>query len=387
MKKSWYLILLLAVALLGVLEWSYGLSYVHRVFTKQDSDVDDINWKPVLTLNRSPNPRYLKKQLKPDQVIAAFELHPAINDLNSFMEEFGSTSLVVVQNGVVIYEAHYNGHVPGQAVASFSVSKSAVSMVLGRMLAGELSGFMEGSVAQYVPELIDRDSRFENISHSDLINMRSGIAIKREVSFPYFTEDLPLLYYSDSVRKVVLNRAEIESAPGEFVYNDFNPGLLGLAFERASGRSLPELLQSELWNPMGATNDAVWMTDYEGVPLMAAGLGAAPIDLALMGQTMLEVGAGLSDVIMQRWHTSSTSISSEKPANSDAEPAWYYENGWWVMPREAGAPDYSAIGHLGQYVYVSPQSDLVIVRTGMHKGDWSDEDFIQLFYDVASGRL
>lgn len=67
--------------------------------------------------------------------------------------------------------------------------------------------------------------------------------------------------------------------------------------------------------------------------------------------------------------------------------AWYLGMLIAVMSRESGAADYSAIGHLGQYVYVSPQSDLVIVRTGMNKGDWHDDDFIRLFYDVAGGRL
>lgn len=387
MKHVWYLSLLLVVVLLGTLHWSYGLSYVFRVYTKQESDVRDIDWKPVYTLNRSDNPRLLRKWPKSDQVRAGFELHPDVSDLDKFMVQMGSTSFIVLQRGAVVYEAHYNGHTPGQPVATFSVSKSVFSMMLGRTVTEKLPSFMNESITHYVPELADRDSRFTNITNSDLINMRSGIAFDSEVSFPFYNEDEPLIYYSHSIKKVILNHTEIDGNPGVFVYNDFNPNILGLALERASGRTLPELLQSEFWTAIGAANDAVWMTDYKGVPLMESGLGAAPVDLALIGQTMLEVGAGLSDFIPQEWHTISSSVPNEKPVKTYGEPVWHYKNGWWIMPRNSGAADYSAIGHLGQYIYISPQSELVIVRTGMHTGEWDDIDFIQFFYEAASNGL
>lgn len=246
-----------------------------------------------------------------------------------------------------------------------------------------LHGFMDQPLTRYLPELEKRDTRFTKITPENLINMRSGIAFDNDVSFPFYNEDKPIVYYASDLEKVLFSHPEIESEPGPFLYNDFNPNLLALAFERASGRSIQELLQAELWSPLNAQYDALWMTDYRGYPLMESGLGATPVDLARIGQIMLDVGESSSDFIPPDWHRQSTQLNNNKPVYNDGKPAWHYQYGWWVMPRYSGLADYAAIGHLGQYIYVSPQSRMVIVRTGFGKGKWSDSDFIRLFYQAA----
>jgi hypothetical protein len=45
---------------------------------------------------------------------------------------------------------------------------------------------------------------------------------------------------------------------------------------------------------------------------------------------------------------------------------------WWGVERPIGTPDFYAAGDHGQYVYVSPQHRMVIVRTGVEFGaSWS----------------
>lgn len=41
------------------------------------------------------------------------------------------------------------------------------------------------------------------------------------------------------------------------------------------------------------------------------------------------------------------------------------------------------MGHLGQYIYLSPKNNIVIVRTGTSQGNLNDAEFLQLFYDAA----
>ncbi|MBX2882078.1 MAG: beta-lactamase family protein [Granulosicoccus sp.] len=385
MSRIFTSVVFLALAVpLAWLEWRYGLSYVARVYIKQESDASDIHWKPRIELQQSSNKRQLETQLDTARVAAAFNTHTEVSDLSDFMQATEATSLIVLQHGRLIYEEHFNEHLPGEAVATFSVSKSLFSMLLGRSAVDHLSGFMDASLEQYVPELLSKDPRFSAITHQHLINMRSGIAFDSDVSFPFFNEDEPLIYYADDLVKTLLAHPEIENEPGQFLYNDYNPNLLALAFARASGRSLPELLQSELWEPLGANFDAMWMTDYHGFPLIESGFAAAPVDLALVGQTMLDIGAGRSLFLPKAWHREITTVGEESPVYAVGEPVWHYRNGWWVMPRGTGAADYSAIGHLGQYVYVSPQNDLVIVRTGYGRAEWDDIDFIKLFYTTAT---
>ena len=51
-----------------------------------------------------------------------------------------------------------------------------------------------------------------------------------------------------------------------------------------------------------------------------------------------------------------------------------YKYLWWIN-RETG--DYQAIGHFGQYIFISPGSNMMMVRFGEKKGDisWWGEIF------------
>lgn len=41
---------------------------------------------------------------------------------------------------------------------------------------------------------------------------------------------------------------------------------------------------------------------------------------------------------------------------------------WWGMKRNPNSQDYLAMGDLGQFIYVSPEKDLIIVRNGESYG-------------------
>jgi hypothetical protein len=56
---------------------------------------------------------------------------------------------------------------------------------------------------------------------------------------------------------------------------------------------------------------------------------------------------------------------------------------WWGMAREGDSYDFTAEGDKGQFIYVSPQKDLVIVRNGIDYGI-SSGDWLKLFYEFAS---
>jgi hypothetical protein len=61
----------------------------------------------------------------------------------------------------------------------------------------------------------------------------------------------------------------------------------------------------------------------------------------------------------------------------------YYRYMWWGMQRDDGSYDYTAEGDKGQFIYVSPQQDLVIVRNGVDFGI-PGHDWLKLFYQFAT---
>ncbi len=379
----------LIVVVLGfaILHLHYPLDFVVRVLLKQDSDFDDFRWKPSLPVSASPSPRPIRRAVDSRPAQTAFQAHPRVHDLNRFMTSIGSTALLVLKDGELLLEEYYNGSSEQAMQAVFSVSKSVFSVLLGGSVARSRLGHLETPITDYLPELAARDPGFARITLGNLLDMKSGLAFDPSVDFPFINQDPPLIYYTNDMRTTVLEHTRVESEPGHFRYNDYNPNLLGLALERRSDRGLVELFEREVWQPLGTENDALWSTDYEGFPMLESGFVASGRDLVRFGGMMLDGGfVGDLRLIAQDWHHRSTHWPDPPQLDEYNGRQWGYRTGWWLIARPSGPPDYSAIGRFGQFIYVSPKNGVVIVRTGRERSGVGDRDLTEIFY-AASDRL
>ena len=384
MLRNFGFIFLILFALgAGYLQLTYGLDYVARVYIKQESSANDFEWKPRLEFEKAQISKSLPARLQHGKVEQAFASAPEIETLDEFLGDAGTTALIVVKDGVIIYESHHNEHLPGAPIGSFSVSKSVFSILLGNAILRRDIDALDDPITKYIPELASRNAQWSNISLTHLIDMRSGVAFDSDVSFPFFNEDEPLIYYGNDLRKTLLTRPQIKEEPGSFLYNDFNPNLISLAIERTDGANFEKRVKDFL-EQIGTEYSASWSTDYRGFALAESGFAAAPIDLAKIGQAMLDENSLLRmSFFSNEWFVRSS--SRQYPQTDDRYDGrnWGYRNGWWLMARPDGPADFSAIGHLGQYIYVSPKYNTVIVRTGIHRGSFQDDDFTAIFYNVV----
>ncbi len=369
---------------LAMLHAHYPLDYVARVLIQQESDFDDFEWKPSKTIAAPAAARPLPRAVDAERVRTAFQVHPSIDHLDSFMADIGSTALVVLKGGDLMYEAYYNGSNESALQAGFSVSKSLLSIMMGGAIArGDLGG-LETPITDYLPELAARDGDFAKITLGHLLDMRSGIGFQSSVSFPWINQDPSLVYYTNDMRKTVLIHPRIAGAPGTFLYNDYNPNLIGLALERATGSDLVELFSQTVWQPLGAEYDSLWSTDYGGFPMTESGFVARARDLARVGRMMLDGGrVGDQELIPPEWHHRSTHRLEPFQFEEYNGRQWGYRTGWWIVSRPADPPDYAAIGHFGQLIYVSPQNAMVVVRTGEDSIGVNDLDLTEIFYATA----
>lgn len=141
----------------------------------------------------------------------------------------------------------------------------------------------------YLPELLERDIRFADITLRRLITMSSGLRYAGGAT-PW--SDPTTTHYSPNLRRAALNAA-IEEDPGtEFLYNNYNPQILGLVLERVAGMIVTEYLETRLWQPMGAEFGGSWSIDStdSGFELMIAGINARAIDFAKLGWLFLNQG-------------------------------------------------------------------------------------------------
>jgi CubicO group peptidase (beta-lactamase class C family) len=60
---------------------------------------------------------------------------------------------------------------------------------------------------------------------------------------------------------------------------------------------------------------------------------------------------------------------------------WNYQYQWWLVPEDGG--DFTALGHLGQFVYVNPAQDVIIVRLGNSRRGLEWDEWESLLAAIA----
>ena len=367
---------------LGALEASFTLRHVGRVLIYRDADYSDIYRFPARPISASGRPVALPTVLDSGLPVL-FEGHPNIDSFDSFLEDSETTALLVLRDGAVIGEWYGAGDDATSVQNSFSVSKSVTSALTGIAVR---DGLLDKSqaITDIIPELKTRDERFSQITIENLLDMKSGIRYSHDVSFPFFNADDALIYYHPDLRSVLLERTVIAQEPGEFQYNNYNPGLMGLLLSRVTGVPVAEYLEREIWHPLGAIGEAGWTVDDRGFERMESGFFARPRDLARLGLLYLNGGEVDGDrLLSETWVAESTEQLIPEILEVYDGRGWDYRAGWWIIPRPEGPSDFCAIGRFGQFLYVSPHHRIVFVRNGPGRGEWGDRDWTGLFFSMA----
>lgn len=288
-----------------------------------------------------------------------------VPDPVALLDDSGTAAFLVLQDGRLRYEHYGEGSGPQELRPSFSVVKSVVSTLVGLALEEGHVRSLDDPVTDYVPELLERDERFGDIRVRDLLTMSSGLAYEER---PLPWSDDAQTYYGTDLRGTALS-ARVAGPPGtHFLYNNYNLLLEGLVLERATGTTVADYLSTRLWGPMGAEADASWSLDStrSGFEKMESGLNAVARDYARFGQLVLDEGrVGDRQVVPAAWLRSATDGTAAGGASDT------YGFHWWSRVRAGPLPPshFLARGNLGQFVYVAPDRDVVVVRLGDDVGD------------------
>lgn len=165
-----------------------------------------------------------------------------------------------------------------EPIETMSVSKSIVSILVGRLLELGLLTTIDDPVACYVPEWMGTAKEAVTLRH--ILEHRSGLASDRDTDAIYASKDF--------VRFAI--EADLVSEPGSrYRYNNCAVNLLSRVIEDASGRRADEFARAELFGPLGI-DQWTWALDGAGNPSCMAGIRLRARDLATIGQLMLQKG-------------------------------------------------------------------------------------------------
>lgn len=339
---------------------------VGRFVVYNFADTNDHRKFPARPLPVSPRPFHY--------AVAATETAPRTITANGeemafdrFLEKYRTVAFLVIQRDTVVYERYFKGYGPGRMHTSFSMAKSVMSMLVGCAIADGLITDVHQPVTDLIPEL--KQHGFTGVTVEHLLQMTSGLKFNESYSNPF--GNAAKFYYGRRMYRYMA-KMQLEHAPGEqFNYQSGSSQLLGWVVERAlrqhkDPRTVTAYANDRLWAPLGMEYDGSWSIDRKkgGIEKTFCCLNARARDYAKLGSLYLHHGNWQGEqLVPSQWVEQSTRVDT---ANGSA---WYYQYQWWLPSRNG---DFMAHGILGQYIYVNPAKELVVVRLGTKEGgvDW-----------------
>ncbi len=261
------------------------------------------------------------------------------------------SALLVVRHGRLVFERYYGGVRPDDPINVRSVTKSVTSALIGIALAeGDLDG-LDQPIGELIPDRIppEADPLTPSITLEQLLTMTSGLAWDAG-------SDYQRLIASDDWVDLTLG-LPVAYEPGTvFAYNSGGSHLLSVILAEATGQETSTYAQTHLFDPLGI-EPGDWDRSPQGETNGGFGLELTVRDMAKLGELYLNGGRWEGEqIIPTDYVRASTTVQSA----GDATGGTPYGYQWWVTDA-TGYPAFYALGYGGQYIYVVPDLDLVVV--------------------------
>ena len=278
-------------------------------------------------------------------------------------------ALIIWQDNRPLLEWYGDGK--ARKIEAMSATKSVVSLAVGRLLTQKKIRSLDQPVADFYPEWKQGQKAKITIRH--LMNHTSGLQNVVQ------TTGQEIYPSSDFVHLALC--AELENPPGTtFSYNNKAVNLLAGVVQKASGKRLDDYLRDELFTPLAIT-DFTWTRDRAGNPHGMSGLQILPVDLAKLGQLVLNRG---------QWN--GQNLIEPSFFDTVLQPGQPFEVScgllWWLMyDRKAGVLDEQQLERLrtagvtpswlekikgaqGQY---TSESEVAVAMARVLGANWLDE--------------
>ena len=260
-------------------------------------------------------------------------------------------SLLVSIDGDLVEEQYFNGTTARSQANLKSASKALISILVGIAVdRGHLAG-VDQPISDFFPdELAGADAARRGITVGDLLSMQSGLETTSNRNYGRWVQ-------SRNWVRHVLTRPMVDRPGGRMIYSTGSTHLLSAIVTRATGMSTLEFGRRYLARPLGITLPA-WLRDPQGIYFGGNEMTLTPRAMLAVGDLYRRGGSidGF-EVVSREWIQESL-----KPRTVSRYSRRQYGYGWW-MRSLAGHRTYYAWGYGGQFIFVVPSLDSVIVAT------------------------
>lgn len=284
---------------------------------------------------------------------SALPLLPAVDDVLAELKQLPRLrSLLVSWRGQLVLERYFGGARAGQPANVKSAAKSILSALVGIAIDQGLIQDVHQPIGPYFPDLLAGEANRAKraITIEDLLTMRSGLEGTSNRNYGAWVQSPHWVRY-------ILTR-ELLSIPGtDMDYSTGNTHLLSAILTKAARGSTWQFADRHLARPLGFSL-ARWPTDPQGVYFGGNDMLLTPRQMVAFGELYLRGGeSGGRRIVSEEWIRASV-----VPRAQSRWSGQEYGYGWWIRPL-AGYESFHAWGFGGQFIFVVPALDLVVVST------------------------
>lgn len=312
---------------------------------------------PLKTLARVPG--FIVELRVPDENGATWAL-------DRYLDDTKTAAFVVLQDDRIVYERYGRGFDDRSLLNSFSIAKSIVGTLVGIALSDGKISSVDAAVEDYLPEF--SGTAYGDVTIRSLLTMTSGRA-----DAPSLLPGRAQYYYGDDLHAVTAGALPEAQQGSHWRYSEADVQMLGFVLEAATGMTVSEYLAEKLWKPLGMESEALWALDHEGGSEKTfCCISARARDFARFGRLYLDHGRWNGEqVVPAKW------IDRAVLPGVATHDGYVHQHLWWTP--QGGQGDFYAYGHNGQYVYVNPQTRVVIVKFS----ETNRQDPVPMFRAVA----
>jgi CubicO group peptidase (beta-lactamase class C family) len=305
------------------------------------------------------------------------ELAREVDDLFA-KDGLGETRAVVVMaNGELAAERYAQGYDADTRFVSWSMAKTVTAVMIGMLVADGLLSLDEPAPVDLWQRPGDPRAA---ITLRHLLQMRSGLRHTESGDPPYESSEVRMLFLDgrDDMAKWA-EEQPLEAEPGEvFEYSSNTTVILAdIAADALTDSDDPEtrrkavadFLEARLFGPLGMES-MVLEFDASGTLIGGSLMHATARDWAAFGEFLRREGRapGGEQLVPSRWVEAMVTPSPASPHYGLQtwlnRPVEGLEFPHPLFPDRASENLFSLIGHMGQYVLVSPDRRLTVVRLG-----------------------
>jgi CubicO group peptidase (beta-lactamase class C family) len=284
------------------------------------------------------------------------ELQQIYQDIYNDENLWSMRSFLVFRNNKLVAESYMQGDkYRTEPQLIWSCTKQVLGILVGIAIdEGHISS-LDDPISNYFDTELSGHEDKSDITVRNLITMQSGIDYDND-GVGGETDKL-LREIPDDMVEFILSRPIYFDQGTDFHYNDGDPHLVSAIIQKQVGQPTDEWADASFFSKIEMTNYN-WVRYKDGSTYGGYGLETTPREMGKMGLCILDSGKwNGQQVVPANWNQEMTT-----PFIQETDIDYSFGYYWWIDEQR----DIQFMwGHGGQFVFVIPDKDLVVVTTAI----------------------